>query len=293
MSGTSQPKPPFPKQKQESPGLESKLRPKPLFEARRYKAAGKLEGKVALITGGDSGIGRAVAVLYAKEKADVAIVYLPQEQSDAEETKRAVEEEGKHCLLLPGDLADPEFCRSCVEETVRTYGRLDILVNNAAYQKRKEKLEDVTTDEWRYTFQVNVESYFHLVQAAVPHLAPGSCIIASSSVTGLRGSAKLPDYSATKGAIISFSKTLAALLLEKGIRVNVVAPGPVWTPLNPADEGTSPEKIEEFGKDTPMGRPAQPEEIAPAYVFFASEADSGYMSGVVLPELGGEPTSAA
>lgn len=288
-----QPKPPFPKQKQESPGLESELHPRPLYEARKYKPAGKLEGKVALITGGDSGIGRAVAVIYAQEKADVAIVYLPQEQSDAEETKRAVEKEGRRCLLLPGDLSDPSFCAACVEETVRGFGRLDILVSNAAHQKRKREIEEVTTEEWRHSFAVNVEAYFHLVKAAIPHLAPGSSIIATSSVTGLEGSPHLPDYSATKGAIISFSKTLAQLLLKKGIRVNVVAPGPVWTPLNPSDEGASAEEIREFGKNTPMGRPAQPEEIAPAYVFFASEADSGYMSGVVLPELGGQPTSAA
>jgi len=217
----------------------------------------------------------------------VAIVHLAAEQRDADETRKAIEEEGRKCLDLPGDLTDPKFCRQVVERTVRELGRLDILVSNADWQNRKESIEDVTEEEWHRTFRTNIDAYFHLVKAAVPHLKPGSAIIATSSETGLQGNKSLPDYSATKGAINAFTKALAGQLLEKGIRVNAVAPGPVWTPLNPADEGSKPEQIEKFGAKQPIKRPAQPEEIAPAYVFLASDADSSYISGIVLPEMGG------
>jgi NAD(P)-dependent dehydrogenase (short-subunit alcohol dehydrogenase family) len=283
-----EPRPPFPKQHQEPPGLESELRPKPRFEAPEYRAAGKLEGKVALITGGDSGIGRAVAVLFAREGADVAINYLDEEQADAEETRKAVEDAGAECLLLPGDLSDAATCESLVEQTVEHFGKLDVLVSNAAYQRRKDTLDDLSDEELKHTFDTNIFAYVRLSRAALQHMKPGSAIIATSSVTGILGSAKLPDYSATKGAINAFTKTLAQLLIEKGIRVNAVAPGPVWTPLNPADEGLPPEKVAKFGEQAPIGRPAQPEELAPAYVFLASNADSSYITGTVLQVMGGE-----
>jgi len=233
----SEPKPPYPGQQLEKPGIEAEMEEKPRWRAPRYKAAGKLEGKVALVTGGDSGIGRAVAYLYAREGADVAIVHLPEEQQDADETRRAVEEEGRRCLELPGDLRDPAFCREAVERTVEELGRLDVLVSNAAWQNRKPSLAEVSEEEWRRTFATNVDAYFHLVQAALPHLKPGSAIIATASETGIQGAKGLFDYSATKGAIIAFTKTLAQELVQKGIRANAVAPGPVWTPLNPADAG--------------------------------------------------------
>ena len=286
----SEPKPPFPQQKLEKPGLEADMQQKPRWRAPKYKAAGKLEGKVALVTGADSGIGRAVAYLYAREGADVAIVHLPEEQRDADETRQAIEEEGRRCLDLPGDLRDPQFCRDVVERTVRELGRLDVLVSNAAWQNRKASLEEVTEEEWDRTFHTNIYAYFHLTQAAVKHMKPGSAIIATSSETGIMGAKELPDYSATKGAINAYTKTLAQQLIEKGIRVNAVAPGPVWTPLNPADQGEKPEEVEKFGQKQPMKRAAQPEEIAPAYVFLASDADSSYVTGIVLQEMGGETT---
>ncbi|HEY0511049.1 MAG TPA: SDR family oxidoreductase [Thermoanaerobaculia bacterium] len=287
----SEPKPPYPKQKLEKPGLEAEMRLKPQWRAPKYKAAGKLEGKVALVTGGDSGIGRAVAYLYAREGADVAIVHLPEEQRDADETRQAIEEEGRRCLSIPGDLRDPQFCREAVERTVRELGRLDVLVSNAAWQNRKKSLEEVTDEEWNRTFRTNIDAYFHLSQAALKHMQPGSAIIATSSETGLQGAEELPDYSATKGAINAFTKALAQQLIPKGIRVNAVAPGPVWTPLNPADQGMSPDKVAQFGAKQPMKRAAQPEEIAPAYVFLASDADSSYITGVVLEEMGGMTTA--
>jgi NAD(P)-dependent dehydrogenase (short-subunit alcohol dehydrogenase family) len=286
-----QPKPPFPRQHQAQPGLESELEPRPHYQAPRYQAAGKLRGKAALITGGDSGIGRAVAVLYAREGADVAIVYLPEEEGDARETKQAVEAQGRKCVLLPGDLTDAGFCKTAVEKAVKELGKLDVLVNNAAHQTRKQSLEEITDEEWDRTFQTNVYAFFRLARAALPHLKPGSAIVATSSETGLMGSKVLLDYSATKGAINAFVKALAQNLVEKGVRVNAVAPGPVWTPLNPSDPGESREKVSEFGKQTPMKRPAQPEEIAPAYVFLASDADSGYITGEVISELGGKTTA--
>jgi NAD(P)-dependent dehydrogenase (short-subunit alcohol dehydrogenase family) len=283
-----EPRPPFPKQHQKSPGLESELEPKPRFEAGEYKAAGKLEGKVALITGGDSGIGRAVATLFAREGASVAINYLDEEQSDALETQAAVEEAGAECLLLPGDLSEPDTCDELVDKTVERFGGIDVLVSNAAYQRRKDSLDELSDDELQHTFDTNIFAYVRLSRAALRHMKPGSAIIATSSETGILGSAKLPDYSATKGAINAFTKTLAQSLVEKGIRVNAVAPGPVWTPLNPADEGLPPEKVAKFGQQAPIGRPAQPEELAPAYVFLASNADSSYITGTVLQVMGGE-----
>ena len=286
----NEPKPPFPKQKQSGTGLESKLQPKPRYEASKYKAAGKLEGKCALITGGDSGIGRAVAVLYAREGADVAISYLPEEQCDAEDTLRAVEAEGRRCVLIPGDLSEASFCSELIEQTVNELGKLDILVSNAAHQNRKESLEELTDEELETTFDINILGYIRLCRAALHHMKPGAAIIATSSETGIMGSAQLPDYSATKGAINAFTKTLAQNLIEKGIRVNAVAPGPVWTPLNPSDDGMTPEKVAKFGQQAPIGRPAQPEELAPSYVFLASDADSSYITGIVLQVMGGETT---
>jgi NAD(P)-dependent dehydrogenase (short-subunit alcohol dehydrogenase family) len=284
----AEPKPPFPKQKLRKPGIEANLRPRPKYHARRYKAAGKLEKKVALITGGDSGIGRAVALLYAREGADVAITALPAERRDADETRRAVEGEGRECLVIEGDLSTARACRKAVERTVKSFGRLDILVSNAAHQNRKKTLEQVDDAEWDRTFKTNVYAYFWLVKAALPHMKAGASIIATGSIVGIQGSAELPDYSATKGAIHTLTKTLAQNLVKRGIRVNCVAPGPVWTPLNAADRGASKEKVAEFGKKTPLERPAQPEEIAPAYVFLASDADSSFITGIVLPALGGE-----
>ncbi|MDQ3336078.1 MAG: SDR family oxidoreductase [Myxococcota bacterium] len=287
----SHPRPPFPAQKLGKPGLESELDPKPRYEAPTYKPAGKLDGKRALITGGDSGIGRAVAVMFAREGADVSINYLAAEQEDAEETKAAVEAVGKRCILLPGDLFDAELCKRLVDETVDQLGGIDILVSNAAHQNRK-KLDELDPEEFDRTMKVNVYAYYYLTQAAVPHMKPGSAILATSSSTGYRGSEDLPDYSATKGAINQFTKALAKQLLDKGIRVNAVAPGPVWTPLNAADEGMKPKDVAVFGEKTPMERPAQPEEIAPAFVFLASEADSSFITGIVLPVLGGETIGA-
>jgi len=287
----NEPQPPFPRQHLEKPGLESELTPRPQYQAPLYRAAGKLQGKAAIITGGDSGIGRAVAVLYAREGADVAIVYLPAEQSDADETRKAVEAEGRKCVLIPGDLCDPAFCKEVVERTVRELGQLDVLVCNAAHQNRKESLDEVTDEEWDRTFKTNIYAYFRLTRAALPHLKPGSAILATSSETGLMGNKTLPDYSATKGAINAFTKALAQNLIEKGIRVNAVAPGPVWTPLNPADKGASPQKVAEFGKQVPLGRPAQPAGLAPPYVFLASDADSSYITGEVVGVMGGKTTA--
>ena len=284
------PENPLPPQHQPKPGIESKLDPKPNYEAPAYRAAGKLEGKTALITGGDSGIGRAVAVLFAKEGADVAIGYLEEEQSDAEETSRAVEAEGRRCLMLAGDLTDAAFCREAVERTVEELGRLDILVNNAAFQESAESLEEISDEQWDRTFKTNIYGYFRLARAALPHLREGSAIINTGSIAGIRGSGRLLDYSATKGAIHAFTKSLAQSLAERRIRVNCVAPGPVWTPLNPSD--LDAEEVAEFGAKQPYGRPAQPEEVAPAYVYFASEADSSYITGEVLTLLGGETTGA-
>lgn len=273
--------------------MEWKLRPRPRFEAPHYRPAGKLMNKVALITGGDSGIGRAVAVLFAREGCDVAINYLPVEQRDAEETRQAVEAHGRECLLLPGDLRTAAFCRGLVTKTVKHFGGLDILVSNAAWQNRKESVLDVTDEEFDRTFKTNVYAYFWLVKAAVPQMKPGSSIIVTSSETSFEGPEELPDYSSTKGAINTLTKSLARQFMDKGIRVNAVAPGPVWTPLNPSDRGVDAKRVSKFGSGKlgpPIGRPAQPEELAPAYVFLASEADSSYIGGQVLRVMGGKPS---
>jgi len=284
---TGEPKLPFPAQHQRPPGLESKLRPAPRWAGARYRAAGKLEDKVAYITGGDSGIGRAVAFLFAREGADVAIGFLPVERSDALDTQRSIEALGRQCLLVPADLTRPTACTQSVAKVVKHFGRLDILVSNAAYQKHKS-LAEVTPAELERTFATNVFACFHLVKAALPHLQPGSAIIVTSSVTGILGTEKLPDYSSTKGAINAFVKTMGMDLIERGIRVNAVAPGPVWTPLNASDQGRTAKETAHFGSKSPMGRPAQPEELAPAYVFLASDADSSYITGTVLQVMGGE-----
>ena len=285
-----EPKPPFPEQHQQKPGLEAKLEPRPRYEAPHYRGSGKLKGKVALVTGGDSGIGRGVAVLYAREGANVAIVYLPDEQVDAEETRAAVEKEGRRCLLIPGDVTDPEFCREAVEITVQHLGKLDVLVNNAAFQQHQESIDDLSDEQWDHTFRTNIYGYFHMAKAALKHMKRGAAIVNTGSITGLQGSKQLLDYASTKGAIHAFTKSLAQNLVERGIRVNCVAPGPVWTPLNVADKPAK--EAGEHGKKTPMERPAQPEEVAPAFVFFASEADSSYITGEVLTLLGGETTAA-
>jgi NAD(P)-dependent dehydrogenase (short-subunit alcohol dehydrogenase family) len=279
-----QPEPPLPRQHQEKPGLESELEPRPKYKAPQYRGSGKLEGMAALVTGGDSGIGRAVAVLFAREGADVAIVYL-SEDDDAEETRRAVEAEGRRALLIPGDVTHSDFCREAVESTVQEFGGLDILVNNAAFQEHAASLEDITDEQLDRTFRTNIFGYFYMARAALPHLGEGASIINTGSVTGLEGSKQLLDYSSTKGAIHAFTKSLAQNVVDRGIRVNCVAPGPVWTPLNPADQ--SADKVAKFGESVAMKRPAQPEELAPAYVFLAAPVCSSYITGEILPVLGG------
>jgi NAD(P)-dependent dehydrogenase (short-subunit alcohol dehydrogenase family) len=274
---------PLPAQHLAKPGVEAQMQLQPQYQAPQYRGSGKLEGMTALITGGDSGIGRAVAVLFAREGADVAIGYL-NEHEDAEQTRRDVEKEGRKCLLLPGNVKDSAYCQQAVDRTVAEFGKLDVLVNNAAFQLHAQSIEDLTDERMEETFQTNILGYMKMARAAVPHLKKGASIINTGSVTGLEGSAHLLDYSATKGAIHAFTMALASNLVDKGIRVNAVAPGPVWTPLNPAD--APPDKIRDFGKDTDMKRPAQPEELSPAYVFLASPACSSYITGVVLPVTG-------
>ncbi len=274
---------PMPDQHLAKPGIEAQMELEPQYLAPQYRGSGKLEGMAALITGGDSGIGRAVAVLFAREGADVAIVYL-NEHEDAEQTRLAVESEGRRCLLIPGNVKDSAFCKQAVGETVAGFNRLDVLVNNAAFQLHAQSLEDLTDERLEETFQTNILGYMKMARAALPHLKQGASIINTGSVTGLQGSAHLLDYSATKGAIHAFTMSLASNLIDKGIRVNAVAPGPVWTPLNPADAPSG--KIKDFGKDTDMKRPAQPEELSPAYVFLASPVCSSYITGVVLPVTG-------
>jgi len=284
-----QPSPPFPEQHLEKPGIESRLRPRPEYEAPLYRGADKLKDLAAIVTGGDSGIGRAVAVLFAREGADVVLSYLPEEQGDAEETKRAVEAEGRQAVLMPGDVRDPDYCRQLVDRALETFGKLDVLVNNAAFQQHQATIDDVTEEQWDHTFKTNIYGYFHMTKAALPHMREGAAIINTGSITGLDGSKALLDYSATKGAIHAFTKSLAMNVIDRGIRVNCVAPGPVWTPLNPADQPA--EQVAQFGSQVPMGRPAQPEEIAPAYVYFASNADSSYVTGEILTLLGGRTTA--
>lgn len=275
---------PMPAQHLVKPGSEAELTPRPQFAAPHYKGSEKLKGMVALITGGDSGIGRAVAVLFAREGADVAIAYL-NEHDDADETTRLVEKEGQRCITIPGDVRDSEFCEYAVAHTLDTLGHLDVLVNNAAFQEHVQAIEDLTDAQLDMTMRTNIFGYIHMARAALPHLPPGGSIINTGSETGLFGQPQLLDYSATKGAIHAFTKALASNVKNRDIRVNAVAPGPVWTPLNPADQAS--EKVEQFGADSDMHRPAQPEELAPAYVFLASPVCSSYISGIILPVMGG------
>lgn len=275
------PAPPLPEQHLRKPGLEADLALKPMYDNPDYKGSAKLQDFAALITGGDSGIGRAVAVFYAREGADVAIVYL-DEHEDAEETRRAVEAEGRKCILIPGDVSDPDFCKQAVAETVKAFGKLNVLVNNAAFQEHA-KLEDITFEHFDRTLKTNLYGYFFMTQAAAAQMKSGGAIVMCGSVTGLLGSKELLDYSMTKGGIHAFTRSLANQLVPRGIRVNAVAPGPVWTPLNPADK----ESVAKFGGQTPMKRPAQPEEIAPAFVFLAAPSCSSYITGEILPIIGG------
>ncbi len=287
----TKPTPPFPEQHQERPGHESRMTPLPEYKGADYRSAGKLEEKRALITGGDSGIGRAVAYFFAREGADVAIVFLPAEEKDATQIASEIRSLGRRCVSIAGDVTDPAFCQAAVERTVAELGGLDVLVNNAAFQQHQEAVADLSIEQWEKTFRTNIHAYFYMVKAALPHLRTGASIINTGSVTGIEGSKQLLDYSSTKGAIHTFTKSLAQQLVERGIRVNCVAPGPVWTPLNVADK--TAEEAAKHGSSVPMQRPAQPDEIAPAYVFFASHADSSYITGEVITLLGGKTLGAA
>lgn len=272
-----------PQSQDQQPGKESEMTPKPKADDPQYRGSGKLEGKVALITGGDSGIGRAVAITFAKEGADVAIAYL-NEHDDAKETKQLVEAQGRRAVAIAGDIGDESFCQQLVQQAVDEFGKLDILINNAGEQHPQETIEDISAEQLERTFRTNIFSMFFLTKAAMKHLKEGSAIVNTTSVTAYKGSPQLLDYSSTKGAIVAFTRSLSQNLVEKGIRVNAVAPGPIWTPLIPA---TFPEeKVASFGKEAPMGRAGQPEELAPSYVFLASD-DSSYMSGQVLHPNGG------
>jgi NAD(P)-dependent dehydrogenase (short-subunit alcohol dehydrogenase family) len=268
---------------QRQPGREHKMKPRPKVEDEKYRGSGKLWDKVAIITGGDSGIGRAVAIAVAKEGAEIAIVYL-EEHEDANETKRLVEAKGRRCLLVSGDVGQEDLCRKAVEQTIKEFGKIDILVNNAAEQHPQESIEKITEKQLERTFRTNIFSFFFMTQAAMKHLKKGATIINTTSVTAYKGSAHLLDYSSTKGAITAFTRSLSQALTDKEIRVNGIAPGPIWTPLIPAT--LPPKEVETFGSDVPLGRPGQPEEIAPSYVFLASD-DSSYMTGQILHPNGG------
>lgn len=281
--------PAFPPQQQNrQPGIEAAMTPRPQIEGKNYRPAGKLQGKVAIITGGDSGIGAATAIAFAKEGADVAIAYL-QEHQDADHVKQLVAQQGRQCLGIAGDIGDEVFCRKVIADTLAKFGKIDIVVNNAAEQHSASTIEDISSEQFERTFRTNIFAYFYLTKAAMPHLKQGGCIINTTSVTAYRGSSHLLDYSATKGAIVTFTRSLSQQLAERGIRVNGVAPGPVWTPLIPSS--SSADTIPQFGQGVPMGRAGQPEEIAPCYVFLASE-DSSYMTGQVLHPNGGEVVNA-
>ncbi|MGE0745519.1 MAG: SDR family oxidoreductase [Rhodospirillales bacterium] len=278
------PVPPLPAQHLAKPGREHDLDLSPMYDAPGYKGSEKLKDRVAIVTGGDSGIGRAIAVLFAREGADVAIVYL-SEDADAEATCAAVEAEGQRCIAFAGDVGDPAFCRFLVARTVKEFGRIDVLVNNAAFQQHAGDIEELPDEQFDHTIRTNLRGYFNMAKAVVPHMRTGSAIVMCGSVTGIQGSGGLLDYSMTKGGIHAFVRSLASQLVSRGIRVNAVAPGPVWTPLNPADRAA--EQVARFGSQTPMKRPAQPEEIAPAFVFLAAPACSSYITGEVLPIIGG------
>jgi hypothetical protein len=282
------PKPPFPKQTQSPPGLESEMSPKPDFGEDSYQGSGRLTGKAALITGGDSGIGRAVALAFAREGADVLISYLAEEESDAQETCRVVEEAGRKAVAVPGDISDERHCQALVERAVKEFGKLDILVNNAAYQMSHESIQAISAEELDHTFRTNIYAMFYLCKAALPHMPEGGAIINTASIQAYQPSAQLLHYATTKGAIITFTKGLAEEAIKQGVRVNAVAPGPIWTPLIPST--MPPEKSSQFGKDTPMERAGQPAELAPAFVFLASK-DSSYITGEVIGVTGGKPLS--
>lgn len=282
---TAGPTPPLPRQQQDPPGFTEQLDPKPDHGEHSYRGCGKLKNRVALITGADSGIGRAVAIAFAREGADVLLSYL-REHQDAQETGRWVEEAGRRAVLLAGDVKDPAHCRQLVDRAIREFGKLDILVNNAAYQMTHASLQEISEEEWDHTFRTNIYSMFYLSKAAVAHMKPGSAIVNTASINSKSPSPQLLAYATTKGAVANFTAGLAQLLAEKGIRVNCVAPGPIWTPLIPST--MAPDKVEHFGENTPLKRPGQPAELAPAYVLLASD-DGSYISGAMVPVTGGRP----
>jgi NAD(P)-dependent dehydrogenase (short-subunit alcohol dehydrogenase family) len=278
------PEPPFSQTGQDKPGLEQELSPTPFYDAPYWAGSGKLQDKVAIITGGDSGIGRAVAILFAREGADVAILHLASEQADAEDTAEAIRAEGRQAMTIAGNVIDREFCFAAATEVAEKFKKIDVLVNNAAFQLHVSQFEDLTEEHFDLTVKTNLYGYFHMIQACLPHMGQGSAIVNSGSVTGLLGNSTIIDYSMTKGGIHSLTRALSGSLAARGIRVNAVAPGPVWTPLNPSD---NPEKMASFGCNTRMKRPAQPEEVAPAYLFLASPQMSSYITGEILPVIGG------